>query len=114
MNIEDIKRICSEFPHTTEDIKWGHDYVFSVGAKMYCVVGLDEVPTSATFKVTPEEFEEMTAGTFFKPAPYVARYKWVLVEDITKMSEADWKKYLRQSYDLVKDKLPPKIKKTLI
>ena len=49
----------------------------------------------------------------FKPAPYVAKYKWVLIDDINKMNKTDWKRYLKQSYDLVKDKLSAKIKKQL-
>ncbi|MCR8526523.1 MmcQ/YjbR family DNA-binding protein [Escherichia coli] len=87
--------------------------MFSIGAKMFCVVGLDESPTSASFKVTDEEFEEMANRPDFKPAPYVAKYKWVLASDIQTMKKAEWEKYLRQSYELVKAKLPPKIKKQL-
>ena len=113
MNIEDIQAICRQLPHVTEDIKWGNDYVFSIGAKMFCVVGLNESPTSASFKVRDEEFEEMCDRPGFKPAPYVAKYKWVWIEDIEKMKKADWKKYLQQSYELVKAKLPAKLKKQL-
>jgi predicted DNA-binding protein (MmcQ/YjbR family) len=113
MTLEDIRLLCRQLPHVTEDVKWGHDLVFSIGAKMFCVVGLDETPTSATFKVTDEEFEEMITWPGFKPAPYVAKYKWVMIEDTTTMSRTDWEKYLRQSYELVKNKLAPKLKKQL-
>jgi predicted DNA-binding protein (MmcQ/YjbR family) len=75
MNIEDVRTICSGFPHVTQDIKWGNDLVFSIGEKMFCVAGLNQVPTSASFKVRDEEFDEMSARPFFKPAPYVARYR---------------------------------------
>jgi predicted DNA-binding protein (MmcQ/YjbR family) len=40
MNVEDIQNICRQLPAVTEDIKWGHDLVFSIGGKMFCVVGL--------------------------------------------------------------------------
>jgi predicted DNA-binding protein (MmcQ/YjbR family) len=113
MNIEDIQTICRQLPGVTEDIKWGHDLVFSIGGKMFCVVGLEESPTTASFKVPDEEFEEITNWPGFKPAPYVAKYKWVRIEDINKMKKTDWKKYLQQSYDLVKIKLPAKLKKQL-
>ena len=59
MNIEAIQVICKAMPSVTEDIKWGHDLVFSVGGKMFCVVGLDQSPTTASFKVKEEEFEEI-------------------------------------------------------
>lgn len=113
MNTEEIQNICRQLPAVTEDIKWGHDLVFSVGEKMFCVVGLDQSPTTASFKVTDDEFEEISNWPGFKPAPYVARYKWVWIEDVTKMKKADWEKYLHQSYELVKNKLPLKIRKQL-
>lgn len=113
MNTEEIRTICLLLKGVTEDIKWGHDLVFSIGGKMFCVVGLDQVPTSASFKVTDEEFDEMSNRAGFKPAPYVAKHKWVLAEDINLMKKTEWKKYLHQSYELVKSKLPAKLKKQL-
>ena len=113
MNIEDIQSICREMPAVKEDIKWGHDLVFSIGEKMFCVVGLEQSPTTASFKVTDEEFDEMCNRPGFKPAPYVAKYKWVWIENIDKMKQSDWKKYLQQSYELVKEKLPAKKRKEL-
>ena len=111
MNIEDIQAICRELPAVTEDIKWDNDLVFSVAEKMFCVVGLNQSPATASFKITEEEFDEMCSFEGFKPAPYVARYKWVLIDDINKMNKKGWKKYLTQSYNLVKEKLPVKTKK---
>ena len=113
MNTEDIQAICEKMSHVTTDIKWGNDLVFFIGGKMFCVVGLGQSPTTASFKVTDEEFDEICNRPGFKPAPYVAKYKWVFIDDINKMRTADWKRYLSQSYELVKDKLPPKIKKQL-
>jgi predicted DNA-binding protein (MmcQ/YjbR family) len=113
MNIEDIRSLCRQMPGVTEDIKWGHDLCFSVGGKMFCVVGVDEVPTTASFKVKDEEFDEISERPYFKPAPYVAKHKWVLCEDISKMTKTNWKKHIRQSYELVSAKLPAKLKKEL-
>ena len=111
MNIEDLQSICKKLPAVTEDIKWGHDLVFSVGGKMFCVAGLDQSPTSASFKVKDEEFDEMSSREGFKPAPYVAKYKWVWTDDISKMSKKEWAHYVQQSYELVKAKLSPKAKR---
>jgi predicted DNA-binding protein (MmcQ/YjbR family) len=113
MNIEDIQNICRQMPGVTSDIKWGHDLVFSVGGKMFCAAGLEQFPTTASFKVKDEEFEEMCNRPGFRPAPYAAKYKWVWIEDINKMKKTDWKKFLQQSYDLVKDTLSVKLKKQL-
>ena len=111
MNIKELQKICKALPSVTEDIKWGNDLVFSIGGKMFCVAGLNQSPTTASFKVTDEEFDEMCDREGFKPAPYVAKYKWVWIEDINKMSKRECKKYIKQSYKWVKEKLPAKIKK---
>jgi len=113
MSIEEIQDICRQLPAVAEDIKWEHDLVFTVGKKMFCVVGLDQSPTTASFKVKDEEFEEICNRPGFKPAPYVAKYKWVWIDNIDKMKRADWEKYLKQSYELVKNKLPLKLRKQL-
>lgn len=113
MNIEDLQQLCTSFPHATEDIKWGNDLCFCIAEKMFCVAGLNQLPTSASFKVTPEEFDELTARNGIIPAPYVARYKWVLVEDIRTLTYKEWQHYIDQSYTLVSEKLSPKIKKQL-
>jgi predicted DNA-binding protein (MmcQ/YjbR family) len=113
MTIEDIQQICQELKGVTEDIKWGHDLVFSVGGKMFCVLGLDQQPTSASFKITEEEFDEMVARPGFKPAPYMAKHKWVWLQDIRLLKNREWKSYLSQSYQLVKAKLPANTRKAI-
>ena len=110
MNIEDIQTICRQLPAVTEDIKWGHDLCFSIGDKMFLVTSADETPTSASFKAPDEDFEELSERKGFKPAPYLARYKWVWVEDINLVSKKEWKVFVKQSYDLIKAKLPKKKK----
>lgn len=112
MNVESIQKICKSLPSVTEDIKWGNDLCFSIGAKMFCVAGL-QTPSSVSFKVKDEEFDEMSARDGLEPAPYVARYKWVLVTDLNKLSKKEWEHYIRQSYELVKSKLPKKVLKEL-
>src|SRR5215203_1328755 len=87
MNVEDIQAMCKSLPAVTQDIKWEHDLVFSIGGKMFCIIGLDQSPTTASFKVTDEEFDAMCNKPGFKPAPYVAKYKWVWTADINKTSK---------------------------
>lgn len=113
MDIETIRDICKDLPHVTEDVKWEHDLVFSIGQKMFCVTGLDETPVSASFKVADEEFEELSNRPGFKPAPYLARHKWVLLEDISLLKKSELEARIKQSYELVKAKLPAKIRKDL-
>jgi predicted DNA-binding protein (MmcQ/YjbR family) len=110
MNIEILRELCRSLPAVTEDGKWGHDLCFSVAGKMFCVATLDG-PLSVSFKVRDEEFDELSNSPGMLPAPYVARYKWVLVEDVNQLSRKEWTHYVKQSYELVRAKLPKKLAK---
>ena len=112
MTIDSIRAYCHTLAGTTEDVKWEHDLCFSVGAKMFCVAGL-EAPFSCSFKVNDEEFEELSSRAGFIPAKYMARAKWVTVDNSAKLSKEEWKSYVNQSYELVKGKLTKKLKQEL-
>ena len=108
MNIEQLRKFCLLLPEVTEDVKWENDLCFLIGGKMFCVTGLHR-PFEVSFKVTEEEFSKLTESDGIIPAPYVARYKWVLVEKPERFTKNEWKHYIRQSYELTKSKLPKKI-----
>jgi predicted DNA-binding protein (MmcQ/YjbR family) len=107
MNIEELQTFCLSFRGATEDIKWEDNLVFSVAEKIFCLAGL-EPPLRVAFKVDEEEFEELTQSEGIIQAPHFARRKWVLVTDEERLSRADWELHIRNSYNLVKSKLPKK------
>ena len=107
MNLESLRALCLSFPAVTEDVKWGHDLCFSIGGKMFCVASL-EPPFTFSMKVTPEEFEELVALPGIVPAPYMARYHWVLLQEEHQVPVSSLEKYIRQSYEMVKAKLSKK------
>jgi predicted DNA-binding protein (MmcQ/YjbR family) len=72
---------------------------------MFCVTSL-EPPHTFSFKVSDSEFDELSQKPGFKPAPYLARAKWVLVTDSSRLSKKDLKYYLQQSYEMIKAKIP--------
>ena len=83
---------------------------FLIAGKMFCVCGLN-APLQISFKVKEEDFEELSNSEGIIPAPYVARYKWVLVQNASRFSIREWEKLIRQSYELVKEKLTKKLLK---
>lgn len=113
MNIEQLRKFCLAFPGATEDIKWGADLCFCVGAKMFCVTGVDSSDSGISLKCTPEKFEELMEREGIDPAAYVARYKWVHIARFDAVTPRELKELIEKSYELVFDKLPPKIKKTI-
>lgn len=112
MNIETLQSICKKLPACQEDIKWGNDLCFTIGAKMFCVAGLT-APLSFSFKVSDEEYEELSQSAGFSPAPYMAKNKWVLVTDPTVRSKKEWESYIRKSYEMISSKLSKKLQKEL-
>jgi predicted DNA-binding protein (MmcQ/YjbR family) len=113
MNIEQLRKYCLSFSGATEDIKWGADLCFSVGGKMFCVTSADASEGGMSFKCTPEKFNELIEREGVDPAAYVGRYKWVHVERADTLPAAELKDLIKTSYQLVFDKLPPKVKKTV-
>ena len=103
---------CARMPHATQDIKWGADLVYSVGGKMFAVFN-PESPAQVSFKTTPEMFAILTAKDGVIPAPYAARFHWVLVQKKGALPAPALRELLAESYRLVAAKLPLKIRRQL-
>lgn len=111
MDAESIREFCLSLPHVDEKVQWGNDLLFRIGEKMFAVVALE--PSHGvllSFKCTPEKFAELVEQDGIIPAPYVARYHWVAFERFDAVPELQLKELLRNAYQLVLEKLPPKIK----
>jgi predicted DNA-binding protein (MmcQ/YjbR family) len=112
MSIDFIRKICTSLPAVTEDIKWDNDLCFSIGGKMFCVCSLDP-PFKVAFKVKDEEFDELSNTDGFIPAPYMARAKWVLVTEPSRLNKKEWEDFINQSYELKKASLTKKARNDL-
>lgn len=112
MDTEKLRSFCLSLPGATEGIKWEDHLCFMVGEKMFCITGMTDDAT-VSFKVKDEEFESMSERNGIIPAPYMARNKWVQVTRRNALRPKEWEQYLRQSYELVKSKLPKKLQKEI-
>jgi predicted DNA-binding protein (MmcQ/YjbR family) len=114
MDIEQVREYCLSFPHATENVQWGNDLVFKIAGKMFAVVVLEGASKYClSFKCTEEKFAELIERDGIDPAPYSARYHWVALEGFDALSDKELKTLLKNSYDLVFEKLPKKIKAEL-
>jgi len=114
MNIDELRQFCLSLPHATEDVKWGNDLTFCVGKKMFAVTGIETAQNVVSFKCTPEKFAELVELEGIIPAHYVARYHWVTVETRDALETAELKDLIENSYKMVLEKLPKKLKNELI
>lgn len=106
MNIEAIQKYCLSFAGATEGIKWENDLVFMIGEKMFAAVALqDSEKGRLSFKCMPEEFAQLIEREGIIPAPYAARHHWVSVTRHQALKQAEIKRLLRDSYQMVRAKL---------
>ncbi|MCC6185851.1 MAG: MmcQ/YjbR family DNA-binding protein [Chitinophagaceae bacterium] len=114
MDIESLQLLALALPATTEDIKWDDHLCFSVGEKMFLLTSPSQLPITACFKVSEDDFEDLCSrDEGFGQAPHFAKRKWILVADIALLSKKDWQYYLQLSYDSVVAKLTKKLRKEL-
>jgi predicted DNA-binding protein (MmcQ/YjbR family) len=104
MNVDEIRKFCLAFPGTTENLQWGDDLCFKVRGKIFAIVTLDS--PQLCFKCTPETFSELIEREDIGPAPYVGRYKWVMLDRLDALGNAELRRLIGQSYKMVEAKAP--------
>jgi predicted DNA-binding protein (MmcQ/YjbR family) len=107
MNLDSVRNYCLSLPNATEDIQWGNDLLFRISGKIFSAMSLDP-PHSLSFKCTPEKFDELIELEGIIPAPYMARNKWVMLERLDALGDAEIKHLIKNSYDMIFSKLPKK------
>jgi predicted DNA-binding protein (MmcQ/YjbR family) len=111
MRSDEIRKFCLSLSEVTEKLQWGDALCFKVVGKMFAVLGLDNPRLS--FKCTPEVFDELIERENIRPAPYVARYKWVMLDRLDALGNDELRELIRQSHELVRTKAP-KPKKAVV
>jgi len=107
MHLDSIRNYCLSLPHATEDIQWGNDLLFRISGKIFAGMSLDP-PHSISFKCTPEKFDELIEFEGIIPAPYMARNKWVMLEHLDALNDAEIKRLIQNSYEMIFSKLTKK------
>lgn len=103
MNAEIIRKLCLSFPDSTENLQWGDELCFKVGGKIFVMVGLDS--PRMCFKCSPETFVELIEREHIRPAPYVGRYKWVMLDRLDAVPWGELQELIRQSFEMVSCKM---------
>lgn len=112
----ELHEACRGLAGATVDVKWGADVVWSVGGKMF--VAFSEMEDGKPglpfgFKCSEEDFDRLTDRPGIIPAPYAARFGWVSVREAGAISQAEARKLIGESYRMVVEKLPRKVREGL-
>ena len=106
MTREGFDKAARALPGATMDVQWGEDHIYKVGGKMFA--GVDGGYTNCSFKVSDIAFEALTESGRARPAPYMARAKWVMFDDMAALDAAEVADWLKTSHGLVAAKLTRK------
>ena len=101
MSVDEIRQYCLSFRDATENLQWGDDLCFKIRGKIFATLALTAVPQKMCFKCTPESFAELLEREGIHPAPYVGRYKWVILDHLNALGPVELKDFIRQSYEMV-------------
>ncbi|CAN5417609.1 MmcQ/YjbR family DNA-binding protein [soil metagenome] len=109
MNRETIGKVCLALPGATLDHPFGdHHDAYRVGGKMFVMVG---EAGGVSFKVSDIAYEVLTETGRARPAPYLARAKWVNIEhpEATEhWTDADMSDHFATAHAIVAAKLTRK------
>jgi len=111
MNVEEFRAYCMSFPDATENLQWGDDLCFKIRGKIFAILALTAVPQKICFKCTPETFSELIEREGIHPAPYVGRYKWVMLDRLDALPAGELKDLIAQSNEMVAAKAPRRSRK---
>jgi predicted DNA-binding protein (MmcQ/YjbR family) len=101
-----LEKAALALPGAEVSIKWGADRCYTVGGKMFAAT--DPSGGHFSMKMTDIAYEALTQTGRAQPAPYAARFKWVMFENLSALDEAEVKAWLKTAHGLVAEKLTRK------
>ncbi|OWW18786.1 MmcQ/YjbR family DNA-binding protein [Noviherbaspirillum denitrificans] len=115
MNYAKLVAHCKTLPHVEWERKWSNTLAFMVSRKMFALFILDEKdkPTDLWCKVDDDVFLSYTGQPGIRPAPYLARAKWIAMAPQA-MSDAMAREVLGRARDLIFSKLPKRTQRALL
>ena len=105
MSPEAFDAACRALPAVTMDTPWGIEQVYKVGGRMFAVTAPGH---GCSIKVSDIAFEALVETGRARPAPYLARAKWVRFDERAELDEAEMIDWLATAHALVAAKLTRK------
>jgi predicted DNA-binding protein (MmcQ/YjbR family) len=107
MDLAEFREYCLSEPSATEDTPFGPDVlVFKVRGRMFALAALDEVPPTVNLKCDPDlALDLRDRYDQVRPGYHMNKKHWNTVEIESGIPDADLRKMIDHSYDLVIKKL---------
>jgi predicted DNA-binding protein (MmcQ/YjbR family) len=111
-DLEWIRKLCLSLPGAAEDMPWEDTLCFKVRKKIFAILALSEGRyPRITLKCAPDKFHEALEIDGISPAPYLARYKWIMLDNPNVVPSDELEALIRESYELVEANAPKKSKR---
>jgi predicted DNA-binding protein (MmcQ/YjbR family) len=116
MDLETFRAYCLNKRHVTEGTPFGEEVlVFKVGGKMFALTALDELPATVNLKCDPDlALELRDRYEQVRPGYHMNKKHWNTVEIELGVPDAELRKMIDHSYELVVAKLPRAVKAKLL
>lgn len=115
MTRNEFDQFCKSLKSTTHVVQWHGTSVWKVGGKIFALAPLEkeDTPQTFAFKASDFAFEILTQQPGIKPSPYLARAKWIMIENEEALSDEDLKSYITEAHEIIAKKLTKKQQKEL-
>src|SRR5213080_2981600 len=116
MDLAHVREYCLSKPRATEGTPFGPDVlVFKVRGKMFALAALEEVPTTVNLKCDPDlALELRDRYEQIQPGYHMNKKHWNTVEIESGIPDAEVRKMIDHSYDLVVQSLPRAIRSKIL
>ncbi len=107
MNRAEFDTYCRSLKATTNVEQWGGATVWKIGGKIFAICShWGEGPADRiSFKCSDMTYAILCEQNGIVPAPYLARAKWVQINDPDAMSDDDIRTYIKAAYRIITGKL---------
>lgn len=107
MTRDEFNDFCQALKATTNVVQWGNASVWKIGGKIFAVCSTwgEGKHAKISFKCSDMTYSMLPQQQGIIPAPYLARAKWVQIEEAGAMSDEDVKAYIKMAYTIIGWKL---------
>jgi len=103
--------VALALPGATMDVQWGDDRIYKIGGKMFA--GTNGAGSNVSMKMSDIAFEALTESGRGRPAPYMARAKWVMFDDLGALDDEEVADWVKSAHALTAAKLTRKARAEL-
>ena len=115
MNRIEFDRYCASLKATTHVVQWGNASVWKIGGKIFAICSYwgPGAGDRISFKCSDLTYTILSEQDGIDPAPYLARAKWVQINDPAAMDDEDLRSYVKNAHALVARRLTKAKRKEL-